>query len=347
MSFSKKLFIFLLFLMFSSYISVAQKTDTLVHINGNVMTGEIKKITDGILYFKMDGMGTIPVEAEKIRTYKSRKLLQIRTKQGKILLGNIDTAEAYGYVKVGYGVNKEYISVLDIIELFPIKSTFWQRISGEFDFGLDYSKSTNMARANTSGRIDFRKPKILSSFSWNSFASAQGDDNDSIVVSEKLDMTYNYKRLIKGRWLWVANMGSNSNSELGLNLRLFMGVNIQNDIIYTNRQHLFWQIGGILNREFPLEGDVVNNPEGLFSVSYNIYKYTRPEVTLTSNVSAFPNLTFNGRWRLDTSIDLKLELFYNFYIGGKVYTNYDSKPASQNAANTDWGFAVSFGYSFH
>ena len=146
MSFSKKLFIFLLFLTFSSYGSMAQKTDTLVHINGNVMTGEIKKITDGILYFKMDGMGTIPVEAEKIRTYKSRKLLQIRTKQGKILLGNIDTAEAYGYVKVGYGVNKEYISVLDIIELFPIKSTFWQRISGDFDFGLDYSKSTNMAK---------------------------------------------------------------------------------------------------------------------------------------------------------------------------------------------------------
>jgi len=347
MSFRKKLFMFLLFLTFSSYVSIAQKTDTLIHINGNVMTGEIKKVTDGILYFKMDGMGTIPVEAEKIRTYKSRKLLQMRTKHGKLIFGSIDTAEAFGYVKIGYGVNKEYVKVLEIIELFPIKSTFWKRVSGNFDFGLDYAKATDMARINSSGNIDYRKPKLLSSIAWNSFISAQENDQDSVIVNDKVDFAYNFKRLIKGRWLWVGNIGINSNSELGLNLRMYLGVNLQNDIVYTNNHHLFWQIGGILNREFPLEGDVINNSEALFSVSYNIYKYTRPEVTLTSNVSAYPNLKFNGRWRLDTSIDLKLELFYNFYIGGKVYTNYDSKPASENAANTDWGFAVSIGYSFH
>ena len=57
--------VFLLILVSSVRVS-AQKDDTLIHINGNIMTGEIKKMVDGILYFKMDGMGTISVEAEKI-----------------------------------------------------------------------------------------------------------------------------------------------------------------------------------------------------------------------------------------------------------------------------------------
>jgi len=334
-------------MFFVSTITWAQKTDTLVHINGNVMTGEIKKMVDGILFFKMDGMGTISVEAEKIRTYKSNKLLQIRTKQGNLILGNIDTAEAFGYVKVGYGVNKEYVRVLDIIEVFPIKSTFWLRTSGNFDLGFDYAKSTGMARANTSGNIQYRKPKLLTNLSWDSYGTAQNNNDDSVVINEKADITYNFKRLIKGRWLWVGNLGMNSNSELGLDLRLYFGLNIQNDMVYTNRHHLFWQTGVSLNREFPQDGDIVNNPEALFSVTYNIFKHSSPKISLSSNLSAYPNLKFNGRWRLDGNVNLKVELFKDFYLGFNIYYNYDSRPPSIDASTHDYGFSFSIGYSFH
>ena len=347
MDFNNNRYIVLFFLMLFSGLVSAQKTDTLIHINGNVMTGEIKKMTDGILYFKMNGMGTISVEADKILTYKTRKLLQIRTKQGSLIFGNVDTSITKGYVKVGYGVNKETVRVLDIIELFPIKTTFWLRLSGNFDFGLDYRKSTNMLKSNASGRVDYRNQKMSSNFSWTNISSAQALANDSIVVSEKTDASFEYKRFIKGKWLWVGSLGMNSNSELGLNLRLFLGLAIQNDLLQTTKNHLFWQVGANLNREYPTEGEIIENPEGFLALSYNIYKFSRPEVKLMSNISAYPNLTFNGRWRVDTNIDLNVELFYNFYVGFKIYSNYDSKPSSENASKTDWGMAFSVGYSFH
>ena len=340
-----KHFIFISILFASSY-SYAQKTDTLIHINGNVMTGEIKKLIDGVLFFKMDGMGTISVEAEKISSFSTKKLLQIRTKQGELIFGQIDTCITPKYIMVGYGVNKKKIRVIDLVEIYPIKSTFWKRLSGNFDFGIDYAKSTNMARANTSGRVAHRNMKANLELQWNTFASVQKIDTSELHNS-KADANLIYKRLIKGKWLYTGSFGENSNSELGLDLRLFLGLTIQNDIVYTNKHHLFAQAGLNLTREFSNDGGVANSPEALFSITYNVFKHTTPEVFLTSHVDMYPNLTFNGRWRLDTSVDLKYEVFLDFYIGFKVYTNFDSKPTSVTAQKTDWGTSFTLGYSFH
>ena len=338
--------IIILFIFVSALNLSAQKVDTLIHINGNVMTGEIKKMIDGILFFKMDGMGTISVEAEKINTFKTVKLLQIRTKQGELIFGRIDTSMDQGYVKVGYGINKNNVRVLDIIEVYPIKSTFWLRMSGKFDFGIDYAKSTRMVRANTSGLIEHRRKKMSTVLSWSSYGSAQQIDTN-ILQTSKADASVTVKNLIKGSWLWTGVVGENANSEMGLDLRLYVGLTIQNDIVYTNKQHLFAQAGFNFNKEYPEEGEIIMNPEGFLSLSYNIFKHARPSVSLTSHVNAYPNLNFNGRWRLDTNIDLNIEIFRNFYVGFKVYTNYDSRPTTKNAENTDWGSSFSIGYSFN
>ena len=332
--------------MFFGQQLAAQKVDTLVHINGNIMTGELKKLNNGILYFKMDGMGTIKVEAEKINTLKTRKLLQIRTEQGELIFGQIDTSVSSGYVKVGYGVNKKNIMVLDLIEIYPIKLTFWLRTSGKFDFGLDYAKSTSMLRANTSGRIEYRREKASVNLNWSSYASSQIVDTTTITT-RKADASLSYKKLIRGRWLWSGIIGDNSNSELGLDLRIYAGLTLQNDIIYTNRHHLFAQIGLNANREFPTDGEIINNPEAMVSISYYVYKHSRPEISISSHIEAFPNLTLNGRWRLDTHLDLNVEVFYNFYVGFKIYSNFDSMPTSQNASSTDWGSSFTLGYSFN
>ncbi|RUA23816.1 MAG: hypothetical protein DSY76_08880 [Bacteroidetes bacterium] len=338
--------LFLLIMFFASSYSFAQKTDTLIHINGNIMTGEIKKMVDGILFFKMEGMGTINVQLEKISSLSTKKLMQVRTKQGDLIFGQIDTCVTPLYVRVGYGVNKKRVRVMDLVEVYPIKATLWKRVSGNFDLGIDYAKSTNMIRANTSGRINHRNRKADLLLQWNTFASTQKFDSTELI-NKKADAMITYKRLIKGKWLYTGSFGENSNSELGLDLRLFLGFTIQNDIIFTSRHHLFAQAGINFTREYSDDGSISNNPEGLFMIAYDVFKRTDPEISLTSHVEMFPNLTFNGRWRLDTGIDFKYEVFLDFYVGFKIYTNFDSKPNSVTAEKTDWGTSFTLGYSFH
>jgi len=335
-----------LFLLISTVHLSAQKTDTIYHINGNVLTGEIKKMSDGILIFKMDGMGTIKVQTEKIVTFKSRKLLQVRTRRGELIFGKIDTSLSSGYVNVGYGVNKKQILILDIVEVYPIKTTFWLRLNGKLDVGIDYSKSTNMLRANTSGLLEHRRQKTSTKIVWNTYGSSQLIDTN-IVTNKKVDANISHTQLIKGAWLWTGTFGENSNTELGLDLRLYFGGTIQNDIIYTNRHHLYAQLGVSFNREFPAEGEIIDNPEALFSLNYLVYKHTDPEFSLTTHVDAYQNLHFNGRWRLDTNFDVKIEVFNNFFIGFKIYSNFDSKPSSEHAESLDWGSSFTVGYSFN
>ncbi len=55
---------------------IAQKIDTIIHINGNVMTGDFKKMVYGVITWKMDGMGTISFEEPKVKTIISKKNLR-------------------------------------------------------------------------------------------------------------------------------------------------------------------------------------------------------------------------------------------------------------------------------
>ena len=57
---------------------LAQKTDTIVHINGNILTGDFKKMNYGVVTWKMDGMGTIDLEEPKIQTIISSKMFEIK-----------------------------------------------------------------------------------------------------------------------------------------------------------------------------------------------------------------------------------------------------------------------------
>jgi len=61
-------FLFIISIFIIPQMGIAQKTDTIVHINGDVLTGDLKKLTYGVATWKMDGMGTISMEEVKINT---------------------------------------------------------------------------------------------------------------------------------------------------------------------------------------------------------------------------------------------------------------------------------------
>ncbi len=64
------------FLFFNKAVE-AQKTDSIYHINGDILTGDLKSMAYGVATYKMDGMGTISVEDVKIKSFKSKKLFEI------------------------------------------------------------------------------------------------------------------------------------------------------------------------------------------------------------------------------------------------------------------------------
>jgi len=152
-------FLSLFWIVFAS-MGIAQKTDTLVSTNGNIITGEIKKIEYGLLTYKVSGMGTLSVEMEKIQSLKSVKQFQITLNNGLLYFGSLDTVNSVEpKVKIISRAQSYTVSVTSIVEIFPIKSNFWLRTSGDFSLGGNYAKSTRLLQMIFSGNLYYRDRK--------------------------------------------------------------------------------------------------------------------------------------------------------------------------------------------
>ncbi len=338
----KRLIISLLF--FVTVSAFGQKTDTIIHINGNILTGEIKRIDYGIVTFKMDGMGTIKYEMDKVQSIKSQKYFEIKLSNGLYYFGTFDTSHFRRKVKVVLSERIELVEVNSLIEVYPIKQNFWLRLHGKFDLGVDYNKGSGIGNLNFNGLIGYRKRKSYVELSWTNNTTSQADT----ITSAKADLTLNYQQYIKNKWSASLSTGGNENTELGLDLRLFLAVSGIWDIVHNNRNRLYLEGGISGNREWS-NGDTtaLNNMEAIISTQYRLFKFTNPEIDITTDFTFFPNLTTKGRLRLEYNLNTKVEIFNDFYVGLNYYYSFDSKPISSTASNEDWGITTTFGYSFH
>ena len=338
-------YLFFILLLFSAQNLMGQKTDSLYHINGNILLGEIKKMEYGQLEFKMDGMGTIKVNVEKIKTIKSKKLFEINMEDGRTIYGFIDSNSITGTLKVNSGYDSIPIQIAEIIEIFPLKNTFFLRTSGKIDLGFNYTKASNIGRFNVDWNLTHRTKKTSLSIDGSNVQTFT--PNDTVATTSKYDFSLNLERKIKNHWSWISYVSASQNTELALDLRLKGAVGILSDVFHSNIQRFYVIAAAVPNYE------VANNKtsktynfEAQFTMSYEVFKRTDPEISVSTNVDYFKSFTRN-RHRLDYNMDARVEIINNFYVGIKFYYNFDSNPASETAANDDFGFTTTLGYSFN
>ncbi|MGB1003858.1 MAG: DUF481 domain-containing protein [Salibacteraceae bacterium] len=324
----------------------SQKTDSLFHINGNILLGEIKKMDFGRITFKMDGMGTILVDIEKINTIKSSKFFEIITSHGRRLYGNIDSCSTPGLITLNSGYDSNNFHLYQIVEIFPIKSTFFLRTSGGISLGFNYTKGSNIGRFNIDWNLKYRNKGTELSLTASNIQTFT--PNDTINTSSKFDYNLNLQRKLPGIWSWTSTVGISQNTELGLDLRLKAVLGVLGDVLHTNNQRLYAVVGAAPNYEVASENtDNTTNIEALFSINYLIFNYGFPELKLTTKLDLSPSLTTKNRLRADYNLDAKIEILNNFYVGGTFYYSFDSKPASESASTEDFGFTTTVGYSFN
>lgn len=335
----------LLFTLFIQKAVDAQKVDTLYHINGNALTGDLKKIEYGVVVFKMDGMGTINVEEVKVNSILSRKSFEIKLKNGIIYFASFDTTGVDRKVYLVFDTGRKLVNIEDIVEVYPIKRNFWMRSSGDFSLGLNYSKGSDVATFAFSGDLDYRKQKTYFNLAWDDNTTYQGDS----ISASKADITFAYQRLLKKKYSVEASIGASQNRELGTKLRIALSTLALRDIVYSSWNRLYAGVGLSVTSETPYDDSGVREDlAGIFSVVWKVFKYTHPKIWVDANISFIPYLTDSGRYRSVFNLNPKINLFSdNFKVGFKFYYSLDSKPPSEAASTTDYGINLQFTYSFH
>ncbi len=79
----------------------AQKVDSLVMINDDVITGEINELTRGKLSYKTDDMGTLSIKWDKVKRLKTTHYYEVEVSSGWKYFGSLAwPAEDYRIVVV-------------------------------------------------------------------------------------------------------------------------------------------------------------------------------------------------------------------------------------------------------
>ena len=69
------------------------------------------------------------------------------------------------------------------------------------------------------------------------------------------------------------------------------------------------------------------------------------DLSLLTNIVAYPSFTESGRWRTDFKFDAKYDLPLDFYIKMGLTVNYDNQPAP-GSPETDYIFHTGFGWEW-
>ena len=334
------LFVFVLVIVQNKGYS--QKTDTIYHINGNILTGEFKKMKYGIASYSMDGMGTINVEEVKINAIRSNKEFEIKMKNGLIYFGSFLPSDIDRKIYIIGPTGKDLIYLDDIVEIFPLKQNFWSRIDGNFSVGANFSKSSNVGTTSFSGNLDYRKRKSFIQLSWDNNNTFQADT----LSANKSDIALEWQRLLKKSWSTGLIISASQNRELGTKLRLNISALVLKDIFYNNWNRFYVGAGLTLSRETPYNSmNITNDLTGLTQLVWKVYKFSSPKIWIDANINFLPYITDPGRYRASFNLNPQVSIFSNdFKVGVSFYYNYDSEPLS-DGSKTDYGTNLQLSYS--
>jgi hypothetical protein len=342
-----RILILTLAISFSFRVGLSQKIDTIIHINGNVLTGDLKKMNYGVVSWNMDGLGTNNLEEPKIRTMKSIKQFEIKLKNGMIYFGSLDTSNLDHHVYIVITNGRELVNINDIVEIYPIRKSFWRRTTGKFSVGINYTKGSEIATMQLSGYLDYKKRRAYYKLSWNTNNTFNFAD-DSLTAT-KADVDFAWQHSFRNNWYLGAFVGASQNSQLGYKLRLDLtGLGIK-DLAYNNWNRLWTGAGLSVQRETSLDGSsIANDLAGVVTAFWKVYKYTRPKVWVDTDVSFIPYITGNWRYRINYNLNPQISVVADdLKVGLSFYYSYDSRPPADASSTFDWGINFELSYKLH
>jgi hypothetical protein len=334
---------FILIMLVLSCQVRGQKTDVIRLSNGNEITGEVKKLEFGKLSYSTDDFGTVSVNWKKVVSIKSDKVFEIETTQGYLFIGKLENTSDTGTVFIRAGAAGTEIRLIDITTIYPIKSRFFQRISGPVNIGAGYTQSNSLFQATYDGDLTYRGTRIYSGMDFSGAFSRQYDS----VNTQRQQYSFVAGKKFRNHWYTGGIIGYEQNSELGIQSRLVLGMQFGRVIVQSIADNLNTFIALQATREYYYSDDPsTNNLELFIDIKYKHFLYYTPKSDITIELQFLPNLTDWGRIRSNFSVMLKQEIFSDFFVSLQGYIYFDNRPVTGDLKDIDWGVTTGLGYSF-
>jgi len=327
----------------SSAVAFAQKTDVVILVNGDHLTGEIDLLQKGQLQFKTDHEGTIQIEWAKIVRIESTREFEIVTSDGRRFLGSLGRAEAGSILVVGGGIPA--LTFAEVTEVTPIGTSFLKKLDGSLSAGFNYTRSSGVAQTNVSTDTHYRRPGFFMELQGNATLTYQSESTDD-SRSDQGTIEFSYGRYRGRRWIVGGAAKLETNESLGLVLRSQAGAAVGYRLVNSNNAQVIFGGGLTGNNEQGVDTAATQNFEGLINFKMEYYKYSHPKTNFDLSVEYYPSLSDWGRQRLQVNSDVRRELWSDFYVSFSGYDTFDSQPPGATSANNDIGIVISLSWTY-
>jgi hypothetical protein len=336
--------IFLLItLLFGSLQSHAtEKTDIVILNNGDRITGEIKSLEAGLLKLKTDTMGTVHIEWQFISELVSDKNQYVEVMDGRRWLGQLQKPINGDHIVVNTDAGSVELSPTEVVTVWPVAATFFDKVDLDMSVGFDYSKSTDITNFNLAVDFLHRSEEHLTEANLRSDITRQREGNDQ----NRQEFHVGQEFLRPGQKFRSWLVGLDSNDALGVDLRLYGGGTAGKYFVKTNNKWFSVSGGLLASQENPEGADSETNLEALVSARYRFFRYATPERNFDTLLTVFPSITDFGRVRTNLRSTFKLEFITDLFWSMEFYATYDNKPLTIGAEKADYGIITALGWSY-
>jgi hypothetical protein len=333
--------VFLLFLLASS-AAFAQAPDSIIFNNGNYIVGEVKSMDRNILKIETDySDDDFTIEWDGIKEIYTKTFFLITLSSGERYNGTLNSIGAGKFVIHTDGGQDIEVSPDDIVLMDDINQGFWSQIYASVDFGWDITKANNFRQYSMRSNVGYIAKRWQLDADYNLLKTQQDDVKDI----HRTDGSLTYKYFLPHDWYPMVAVSLLSNTEQQLDLRTSAKIGMGKYVIHTNQLYWGFSLGTNFNSEKYSETATPDREswEGYLGTELNLFNVG--DLSLLSQLTAYPSFTESGRWRADFKFDMKYDLPLDFYVKLGYTLNYDNQPAEGSPKN-DYVFHTGFGWEW-
>jgi len=335
----------LLVLIPAAATTAAPKTDVVIFLNGDRLTGEVKGLERGQLSLSTDAAGTLSIEWARLASVRSDQHLQVELASGLRYLGQAFEATSPGKLRIAArdeGEGRE-LAFADVVRIDPIdRGGLIARMDGYLTAGYDYTKANELQQLTFSGGLSTRNERLL----WSLDGATTITTQETVEDSQRFDVTGGHRHFLPNRRFWQGIVAFDGNDELGLDLRTTLGGGYGWYVVQNSRQE--WSVlAGLaaIREDFATQG-VNESLEAVLGTQYSFFRFHDPEANLAASLTVLPSLTESGRVRSEAKLRSRYEIVEDLFFEVSLYGSYDTDADAEAESKSDYGLTTSLGYSF-
>ena len=321
--------------------TLSAQNDTIQLKNNDVLVGEVKSLTKGILVLKTTYSDKdFRIEFDEVEGIIIQRKCLLTLTNGRRRFGNIRT-DIDGLVKITLEDNTiETYKLEELIGLNEIDDKFWSRIKGSIDFGFNFTKANSNSQFTINGTLNYIDKSWLYEGDISVLSSAQDDADKTKRTDANLELIH----ILPRKWYLLGDVSFLANTEQALDGRISPSIGFGKFLISSNKLYLGLSIGFTYNIENYVD-ETLNktSSEAVLASSFNMFDFE--DIDINTGVEFFTSLSEKGRFRADYDITLKYNLPYDVYINFGYTLNFDNQPAIEGN-NIDYIFNSGIGWKF-